>query len=584
MELVYLWVGKYKNIKEQGFNFFPKFDCNYDKDSNELIIDEKKDYLSIFPDNINVTAIVGENGSGKSSIAELLGEFNWKEFHKSNKSFLLFFHKRKFIFRYNSTNSDLYFTIKNNTQYKNNTTSRQRELFISYFANELSTFLNKNLSIGFKSYEKFDAMNENSKQNMMRNNKLTNMDVHKINEYELFNKRFEKILSKEPNLFSNLNEQFIFDKKKREIHFYEMGAIIVGSQEPLNRLFNVSKHNDYQLFDDSSNDNQSFFYKYLIINKLLFINDFKDINLDEMIGDITEIYQKDIFNENDYSEIMSKIENRIPIGNYTLNNVKDILNNFDYKEGNIWIEKESTNIIDIYKYNNPLLNDLNKTGNFRTNYFHNGNEEYNYLSLSSGEREYLKLLTHIVYHLQDEERRNIFFLDEPDSTLHPNWQKRLINDLVYFVKKYNERKTIQLIITSHSPFILSDLPKENVIFLKNGKQEKPFKDNEQTFGANIHTLLSHGFFMEDGLMGEFAKSKITDIVELLKKPQLSEDEIKNCKYIISIIGEPLLQKTLEHQLNEKLNPNETELQKLEREQEEIQKRIDKLTGKNNETN
>ena len=82
----------------------------------------------------------------------------------------------------------------------------------------------------------------------------------------------------------------------------------------------------------------------------------------------------------------------------------------------------------------------------------------------------------------------------------------------------------------------------------------------QTFGANIHTLLSHGFFMEGGLMGEFAKNKITEVIELLKKEQLSEDEIKTCKHIISIIGEPILQKTLEQQLNEKLNPNETELQ------------------------
>jgi hypothetical protein len=66
MELVYLWVEKYKNIENKGFNFNPRFECEY-KDGN-LTIDEKKDHLNIFPDNINVTAIVGENGSGKSSV------------------------------------------------------------------------------------------------------------------------------------------------------------------------------------------------------------------------------------------------------------------------------------------------------------------------------------------------------------------------------------------------------------------------------------------------------------------------------------------------------------------------------------
>ncbi|PHQ65833.1 MAG: hypothetical protein COB99_01870, partial [Sulfurimonas sp.] len=72
MELVYLWVEDYKNIKKQGFNFSPRFECEFDDETKELTIDEKKDYVSIFPDNINVTAIVGENGSGKSSIIKLL--------------------------------------------------------------------------------------------------------------------------------------------------------------------------------------------------------------------------------------------------------------------------------------------------------------------------------------------------------------------------------------------------------------------------------------------------------------------------------------------------------------------------------
>jgi len=70
MELVYLWVEKYKNIEKQGFNFSPRFKCEF-KDGT-LTINENKEYVSIFPENINITAIVGENGSGKSSIVKLL--------------------------------------------------------------------------------------------------------------------------------------------------------------------------------------------------------------------------------------------------------------------------------------------------------------------------------------------------------------------------------------------------------------------------------------------------------------------------------------------------------------------------------
>jgi len=70
MELVYLWVEEYKNIKKQGFNFSPRFKCEFDGEN--LTIEEDENYISIFPKNINITAIVGENGSGKSTILEAL--------------------------------------------------------------------------------------------------------------------------------------------------------------------------------------------------------------------------------------------------------------------------------------------------------------------------------------------------------------------------------------------------------------------------------------------------------------------------------------------------------------------------------
>ena len=73
MELVYLWVEDYKNIKKQGFNFSSKFNCDYDEDKNELTIKESDDYIeNFFGNNINVTAIVGKNGSGKSSVLKLI--------------------------------------------------------------------------------------------------------------------------------------------------------------------------------------------------------------------------------------------------------------------------------------------------------------------------------------------------------------------------------------------------------------------------------------------------------------------------------------------------------------------------------
>jgi len=57
MELVYLWIENYKNIKNEGFNFSPRFECEfkaeYDedeklKDNCELIIRPKEHLKNFF--------------------------------------------------------------------------------------------------------------------------------------------------------------------------------------------------------------------------------------------------------------------------------------------------------------------------------------------------------------------------------------------------------------------------------------------------------------------------------------------------------------------------------------------------------
>ena len=48
MELVYLWVKGYKNIHKQGFNFSPRFSCDYDDVKKELTIKENDDYIENF--------------------------------------------------------------------------------------------------------------------------------------------------------------------------------------------------------------------------------------------------------------------------------------------------------------------------------------------------------------------------------------------------------------------------------------------------------------------------------------------------------------------------------------------------------
>ena len=69
-----------------------------------------------------------------------------------------------------------------------------------------------------------------------------------------------------------------------------------------------------------------------------------------------------------------------------------------------------------------------------------------------------------------------------------------------------------MLIITHSPFVLSDIPTTNILALQEGK---PQARELQSFGANIHDLLNSNFFMLEGSRGKFAELVIREIVKAL---------------------------------------------------------------------
>jgi len=250
--------------------------------------------------------------------------------------------------------------------------------------------------------------------------------------------------------------------------------------------------------------------------------------------------------------------------------LKDIITQENINYLKLFFNTKSIMITINQNVNIDLLLFLNKIGFINIDFIDElGCDFY---SLSQGERTYCILELLIKNKIKNTKESNIIFLlDEVDISFNPNWQKRIISNLNSTFNNYKNKK-FHIIITSHSSFILSDLPKENVIFLKKdeiGNCKNVTKEiNIKTFGANIHTLLSHGFFMSDGLMGEFAKWKIEEIkrcyelVQKLKSRIESQPKTKTVakssyerrkkrfKNIQSLIGEPFLQTIIKNYLDE----------------------------------
>lgn len=205
--------------------------------------------------------------------------------------------------------------------------------------------------------------------------------------------------------------------------------------------------------------------------------------------------------------------------------------------------------------------------------------------LSSGEKQIASSITNMVYHLaninsvwQDNNEItlaqyktlkrnedvqelpilkykyvNIVF-DEVELYFHPDLQRRFVKNILDAIKNVNldNIEGINIMLVTHSPFVLSDLPRTNVLALNN-KQS----DIEETFCANIHEMLGSSFFMTYS-MGDLAREQVELIFKFYNKfkrgeKNLKEDIVTNWKkfkYVASKIADEYLRKIVKSMLDE----------------------------------
>ncbi|SFC42198.1 AAA family ATPase [Bacillus sp. UNCCL81] len=201
--------------------------------------------------------------------------------------------------------------------------------------------------------------------------------------------------------------------------------------------------------------------------------------------------------------------------------------------------------------------------------------ENNLLSLYSRLHSVLKLDTGnmatsdkvLNYSTAEIQCKNVMLLiDEADLSFHPKWQIQYINRLLHILKVMFKSCEVQVILTTHSPMLLSDVPKSNVIYLKGGINDS-LNDHSETFGQNVYTLFKDAFFM-DQTVGEFSNMIIQDVgyginnwVQATIYNDLENNQISRLKYyeyITGIIGENVIRKAFETKLQRLRESYQTE--------------------------
>lgn len=211
-----------------------------------------------------------------------------------------------------------------------------------------------------------------------------------------------------------------------------------------------------------------------------------------------------------------------------------------------------------------------------------GKELVNFSLLSSGEKQLIYSTNSIVYHLNNLDSVNKGYtyknvnimLDEIELYFHPEYQRKFINYLRDQISysSFQQIRSLNFCFITHSPFILSDISASNILFLTIDSDNKAeqVEIGSETFCANIHELLAHGFFMDKGLMGEYAVKKVKEVIDVIEgniSGQENNWDSEKLKLFIERIGEPILKEKLLELYEENFTEEsiEDEITRLERE-------------------
>lgn len=524
---------------------------------------------------ICISAISGKNGSGKSTLIELLflaiNNFSFRLNKKNRKADLIYvddvrvefyfktfsiqrnkgvekFYKVKVfddevtIHRYKKVKGDfeLYQTAISDEIYKLQDffyTVTINHSHYAYNTDDLGDWLN-----GL--FHKNDAYQTPLVLNPMR----TKGDFKISTENHLVKSRLISNLVKPTTKFNfkkltdNLEAielDITLNDTKREKIIYELPTDNPKINEKiklkdlnLNEDLIYKKINKYYKFSYDSKNKKKLrialdYLKYKLVNICVTYSDYEryfSTNNKKFNEELLDEYFKELF-VNDESHITFKL--------------KQTLNYIRFSNNNIPIKKQRVPLKNISNFISKIKEDKNYSKInaielipppfFNTDIILNSekNEKIEFKTLSSGEKQKIYSISSILYHLSNLDSvkntrtktayTNVnIILEEIELYFHPEIQRNFINDILNSISgiELYKIKAINFCFVSHSPFILSDIPKENIMFLENidNKAIQILKD-KSTFGANIHDLLKDGFFMNKGSIGEFAKRRITETIQ-----------------------------------------------------------------------
>ncbi|MFW6015171.1 MAG: AAA family ATPase [bacterium] len=580
MKLIYAWVENFRNLEKVGFNISSKYNVSYDDINKKVIIEKKDKFIPDYGNVDEITAIIGKNGSGKTNLLDLLSFKYYKRlddkighffiYHLEGNSFIIEGYKKNltnipipedakelytvtFSYDFNSNISIFEFY----TQFEDKLDNKMAIVNIRRFFKSGYNFRSFELDDIKYFFPRFNMRYDWQMSNYNKYNFIIDIRSHIPN---VLSGTYKMQISFDNNYSNEIIKELDFIKLRESNNHTKRSFIINFLKSIIYSSFSSLKERDYY---EKNNKNGEF------------LREIKEISV---TTDIVNYYL-DIFDK-----IMSYMSDNESMSSYIYeteyNGVKEVvykineLNNEYFKSNTLEIPLRHKDrktlkllkIIDKYKLNDiPYLGFIN----------------IQFLPFSSGEEVFIDIYSMLIGLRRFSQYENlIILLDEPDNFMHPEWSRRFISLLLKYLNYVNEMN-FQIIVTTHSPFIISDLVEDNVITIDVEKETGNCRiltnsiKQKRTFASNIHTLLSSTFFMESTI-GKYAEDTINELITLLnRKRELTKEENDYVRNVINIIEEPLIKGYLS-QLYEKRLPLEERIERINLQIKELKNQREKL--------
>jgi len=150
-------------------------------------------------------------------------------------------------------------------------------------------------------------------------------------------------------------------------------------------------------------------------------------------------------------------------------------------------------------------------------------------SLSDGEHQFLHSLGLFLLY---KDTNSLFLLDEPETHFNPDWRSKFISRLRDCFANADAGKESEVLITTHTPFLISDSRPEKVLVFEKLEDEAKVKVERpeyNTLGASINKITKSTFNKRESI-GGYAKALLDDLEKRFvegEDPQIIIDEIND---------------------------------------------------------